>query len=62
MNFHKLLPVILSGAACALHADESMTVKTRDTGAALAQAGELGAELEFVRAEAEKSWRRMVLR
>ena len=39
LNFPGFLPSLLLGAACLLHADEVVTVKTRDTGAALVNPG-----------------------
>ena len=39
LNFQKLIPVFLLGMAWTLHADESVTVKTVDTGAALVNPG-----------------------
>jgi len=38
-HFHQWIPVVLLGATCALHAQESVTVKTKDTGAALVNPG-----------------------
>ncbi len=39
LNFHKLIPAIMLGASCALLAEDSMTVKPEDTGAALVNPG-----------------------
>jgi hypothetical protein len=39
LDFHHLLPAILLGVACTLRAQESVTVKTEDTGAALVNPG-----------------------
>ena len=38
-QFHQWIPFVLLGVTCALQADESVTIRTKDTGAALVNPG-----------------------